>query len=118
MNTVHGSKKLECAQCDKRFSSAEDLLAHEELHCQKCGNEKEKRTITVESEEEVAEIFNKFFPEKVQTIEKSIPEYDIDPTERLREKLKGRNLHFSFTPVTVMQVIKAIRSSSRLALVV
>ena len=52
---------------------------------------------------------NEYFPSKVETIEKKIPKYDLDPTSRLKKKLEGKNLHFSLPQVTEDEVRKSIR---------
>ena len=52
---------------------------------------------------------NKFLPNKIEKIEKTIPEYNLDPTSRLKKKLEGKNLHFSLSHVNEVQVRKAIK---------
>ena len=86
-------EKFTCSKCDKKFFKSELI-------------EKEKM---IESEKELSEIMNKFFPDKVENIEKTIPEYNIDPTSRLKKKLAGKNLHFSLSHVTEVEVRKAIK---------
>ena len=76
------------------------------MHCLK----QRIRTKPIENEDEEAEIFSRFFPEKVKRIESKIPVHNIDPTSKLQEKLKGRNLNFSFTQVTEFEVKNAIKS--------
>ena len=106
-----GEKPFSCSKCDNAFSQKSELVEHEKLHrCIACNNELQKNEKIIDNEEEVAEIFNEFFPEKVKTIESKIPAYNIDPTSKLKEKLNGRNLHFSFSQVTENEVKKAIKS--------
>ena len=64
----------------------------------------------IESEEEVAEIINSYLYTKIEDIEKEKPLYDVDPTLKLKEKLQGKDLSFSFAHVTEEEVRKAIRS--------
>ena len=66
--------------------------------------------VKIKDEKILAEIFNKFFKKKIEDIEKSIPVHDIDPTCKLKEKLKGRNLSFHLPTVTETEVKKAIHS--------
>ena len=65
--------------------------------------------MTIDKEEDLAKVFNCFFKSKVEKIEKEIPKKDIDSTHKLREKMNGRNLEFSIKPVTIKQVLKAIK---------
>ena len=68
----------------------------------------------------VAIIMNHFFKDKIEGIEKEIPNLNISPTEKLEESLRGKKLSFSLKPVTEKQVEKAIKSmknKSALALI-
>ena len=64
---------------------------------------------TISSENELAGTFNKFFKLKIKKIAKNIPEHNIDPASKLKEKYKDKNLNFSLKEVTEGQVRKAIR---------
>ena len=66
--------------------------------------------VKIKDEKILAAIINKFFKEKIEDIEKNIPVHDIDPTCKLKEKLKGRNLSFHLRTVTETEVKKAIHS--------
>ena len=116
VNNHADEKPFKCTKCEDKFGSEEALKEHEENHtdekhfkCAKCGERMEKEEILIEEEEEVAKIFNKFFPEKVEKIAEKIPIFNIDPTSKLKEKLRGKKLHFYFKPVTEKEVIKAIK---------
>ena len=80
--------------CDKKFFEYEHTK-EEEL---------------IESEQVLADLMNKYFPEKIEDLEKKIPNFNIDPTAKLREKLNGKKLHFILTPVSEAEVRKAINS--------
>ena len=80
----------------QNHSVAQDVTRHSsEFECKKCGSKNkekiEEREILVKSEGKLGKIFNKFFVEKIGTIAENIPEYNIDPVSRLREKMKERN---------------------------
>ena len=65
--------------------------------------------IKISNEKEVAEIFNVFFVEKIVKLKENIdPNYVEDPLTRLKEKLKGKNLHFKLKTVTEAKVLKTI----------
>ena len=64
----------------------------------------------IENEEELSEIFNKYFKEKIEKIESEIPEVEEKAKDRLEEKMESRKLRFSLRQVTIEQVKKAIRS--------
>ena len=96
------------------------MLEHEETHsdekplsCDKCGKaflrKSEAKEVIISSEADLAETFNHYFPSKVVNIEKEIPIYNIDPTSKLKENLKDRNLKFGLGQVTEFQVKKAIK---------
>ena len=70
----------------------------------------EKDGETIEDPLEVAKIFNEFFPEKVRDLRAKIKKQeDIDPLEKLREKVKGLNLHFKLKEVKEKDVMKVLR---------
>ena len=117
-----------CSQCNKAFKCLEELNNHEseQPNCPACENKFEKfacskcdkkffkqeligKEVLIESERELSEIMNEFFPNKIEKIEKTIPEYNIDPTSRLKKKLEGKDLHFSLSHVTEDEVRKAIK---------
>ena len=115
----HPSEKpFSCSKCDKVFTSENELSKHtndELFSCKICEKMFAECDLTaaeelVESDRELAEIMNKYFPLKIETIERKIPKFDIDPTARLKKKLTGKKLHFSFSPVTEAEVKKAIKS--------
>ena len=65
--------------------------------------------IKISNEKDVAEIFNVFFVEKIVKLKENIdPNYVEDPLTRLKEKLKGKNLHFKLKTVTEAKVLKTI----------
>ena len=64
----------------------------------------------IENEEQLSEIFNKFFKTKIEKIESEIPEVEEGVTNRLKKKMESRNLRFSLRQVTIEQVKKAIKS--------
>ena len=66
---------------------------------------------TINDEQEVAEIFNDFFINKISNIKDNIDQNRVeDPIKRLEEKLKKRKLQFSLKAVTEKSVEKAINS--------
>ena len=118
---VHtGESAFMCSTCNEEFDGAEALKRHENDHigdnpftcatCDKKFHSKDEHKVPIESEKGLAETFNNFFPSKVEKIEQNIPVQDIDPTSKLREKLKGRELNFTFPSVTETTVRKAIKS--------
>ena len=59
----------------------------------------------VENEEKIAEIFNDYFIRKIEDLKDNIDSTQIkDPTEKLKEKVKNKNLHFSMKTVRVKKV--------------
>ena len=65
----------------------------------------------IEKEEEIANIFNNFFVEKIQVLKDGIDKNIItDPLEKLEKKMKKKNLVFSLKTVTEKKVLKAINS--------
>ena len=127
-------KQSICSQCDKKFKNLDDLKTHKMDHSSdgqlRCSKDKEEQKTysckvcgkkflecnlivaeeLVEAEMELAEIMNQYFHSKIKSIERDIPKYDLAPTARLKKKLKGKNLHFSFSPVSEPEVRKAIKN--------
>ena len=55
-----------------------------------------ENNVKIVDEEQVAEIFNQFFVEKIQNLKDNIdPKYVKDPLVKLKEKFDGKKLHFS-----------------------
>ena len=55
----------------------------------------EDQGVTIEDPQELAELFNVFFPEKIEKLRaKIIKQNGIEPLSKLRHKVNGRNLHF------------------------
>ena len=75
----------------------------------KAGMELEENGEKITDAKKLANIINMFFKTKIVDIEGDIPIVDIDPTEKLKEKLEGKNLKFNLPPVTENQVMKAIK---------
>ena len=66
------------------------------------------------NEEKVAETFNKFFVEKINTLKSNIdPSLIKDPLERIKTKVQNKNLNFSLKPVTVRAVEKIMKKMSK-----
>ena len=65
-------------------------------------------------EAEVADRFNKFFVKKISDLKQAIDPCSIkDPTEKLEEKMKHKNLKFSIKPVTVTAVEKIMKQMAK-----
>ena len=80
--------------------------------CKDCGQVlilEEKREV-ISDPKMVATVMNFFFKDKIEGIEKEIPNLNINPTEKLEESLKDKNLNFSLKTVTERQVEKAIKA--------
>ena len=71
---------------------------------------------TVENPKELAELFNHYFPEKLQKLASGIRKQDIiDPLEKLRNKVKNSNLQFEIKEVEekdVMKILKNLKNKS------
>ena len=76
----------------------------------------EKDGQTFEDPQEVAELFNDFFPEKVKHLKSKIKKKDdVDPLTKLREKVKDLNLHFELREIEekdVMKILKKLKSKT------
>ena len=69
---------------------------------------------TIEDEEKIAEIFNKYFVDKIENLKDNIDqEYVKNPTEKLKEKMKEKNLKFSLKTVTEKQVLEAMKGMKK-----
>ncbi len=61
------------------------------------------------SDQEVADTLNEYFLEKIRMLKQSIkPELMHDPVKKLRNKMKGKNIKFSFSQVSVKEVERII----------
>ena len=65
---------------------------------------------TIRDEEKVAKIFNHFFKDKIEQIEKRIPTYPDCPTDKISKKYKDRRLSFQLRTVSEKCVRKVILS--------
>ena len=62
------------------------------------------------SEEDIANKFNELFVDKVQKLKQNInPALKSDPTQKLKEKMRGRGSFLRLHPVSEKEVAKAIR---------
>ena len=67
--------------------------------------------VEITKEEEVAELFNEFFVEKISKLKQNIDnKYKEDPLQRLKAKMESKNLKFKLKPVTEKKVLKIIKS--------
>ena len=65
----------------------------------------------IENEKEIADIFNDYFIEKIETLKRNInKEYVKDPLEKLKRKMERKNLKFKLKTVTEKKVKKAMLS--------
>ena len=65
-------------------------------------------------EQEVANSFNRFFVDKIELLKENIdPDYVKDPLEKIKEKIKNKNLNFSVKPVSVKEVTKIMKKMSK-----
>ena len=80
--------------------------------CKDCGQVLilEEKGEVISDPKMVATVMNFFFKDKIEGIEKEIPNLNINPTEKLEESLKDKNLNFSLKTVTERQVEKAIKA--------
>ena len=68
----------------------------------------------ITDEKEIAEIFNSYFIDKIEDLKKNIDNSQVkDPTEKLREKVKNKNLHFKIRTVTEEKVSKAMKEMKK-----
>ena len=64
----------------------------------------------VTDEQIVADIFNTFFVKKIEDLKDKIdPNQKRDPLEKVKEKVKNKNLHFSLKTVTIVAVKKMMK---------
>ena len=63
----------------------------------------------IEDPEEIAELFNEFFHEKPVKLAEKINPVTEDPLAKLKTKLQGRNLKFSFRTVSKQDVLKILK---------
>ena len=70
----------------------------------------EEAGTTIDDEDLLSDTFNKYFKEKIEDIEKKIPNLNVEATEKLQDKMREKNLKFSLKTVTFAQVQKAIKS--------
>ena len=62
----------------------------------------------ITNETEIAEVFNEFFITEIQDLKGNIDPNGVeDPEEKLKEKLEGKDLHFSLESVNVEKVKKS-----------
>ena len=65
----------------------------------------------ITDEADIAEIFNTFFIQKIQDIKENIDQSQAqDPTTKLKEDLKDKNLKFSLRQVSEEKVLRTIKS--------
>ena len=68
----------------------------------------------ISAEKEVAEVFNKYFVDKINTLKEGIdPSFVKDPMEKISEKVKNKNLKFELRPVTVNAVEKIMKQMKK-----
>jgi hypothetical protein len=68
----------------------------------------------ITEEDEVANTFNKFFVDKIESLKEKIdPNMTSDPLTRIRKKFANSNLKFKLKPVTVSQVVKSMKGMSK-----
>ena len=65
----------------------------------------------IEDEKEIADIFNNFFKEKIDTIKQNIETIpEKDPMEKIHELVAGKAVHFDLRPVSLQETIDALKS--------
>jgi len=81
-------------------------------------NPKTKRSLTlsedgkeIKNDKEIANIFNKYFIDKIGNLRDRISANKEDPLKKLRDRLKHHKSHFSLKTVTENQVKKIIKGS-------
>ena len=63
---------------------------------------------------EIAEIFNQFFVQKIEDLKENSDTTQIkDPTEKLREKVRSKNLHFTLKTVTEKRVAEVMNEMKK-----
>ena len=68
----------------------------------------------IEEEKEIAEVFNKFFVEKIEKLKEGIDkDYVKEPLEKLKKKLEKKNLKFSLKTVSEEVVKKAMNKMKK-----
>ena len=68
----------------------------------------------ISDEEEIAEVFNQFFVNKINTLKANIDKSDqADPLEKIKNKVKDMNLKFSLKTVTVKAVRKIMKQMKK-----
>ena len=68
----------------------------------------------ISDEEEIAEVFNQFFVDKINTLKANIDKSDqADPLEKIKNKVKDMNLKFSVKTVTVKAVKKIMKQMKK-----
>ena len=68
----------------------------------------------IKSEEEIADIFNEYFMDKIEKLKENIDhKYVKEPLEKLKKKMENRNLKFALKTVTEKKVLKAMRSMKK-----
>jgi hypothetical protein len=69
---------------------------------------------SIDKEEEIAEIFNKFFIDKIDKLKENIDQsYVKEPLEKLRKKMEKKNIKFSLKTVTEKSVKKAMQGMKK-----
>ena len=91
------------------WKAINDILKPERMACNHWKIKVNDRYI--EEPDILANEFNKFFKTKVETLAEGIKkDSKIDPLEKLKEKVKGRNLKFQLKTVTEMEVSDILRN--------
>ena len=68
----------------------------------------------ISDEQEVADAFNTFFVKKIEDLKAKIdPNQKNDPLEKVKERVKNKNLHFSLKTVTVQTVKKLMQKMAK-----
>ena len=68
----------------------------------------------ITEEAKVADAFNKFFVDKIESLKERIdPNSITDPLTRIKEKFANSNLKFKLKPVTISQVKKSMKTMSK-----
>ena len=114
MRELDGINITEDSTTRQTYRAINDILKPEQLAISYVKVEKDGKTF--EDPQEVAELFNVFFPEKVRKLAAKIKkQYGIDPLEKLRGKVKELDLHFELKEVQekdVMKILKKLKNKS------